>query len=86
MKTNTLLKVDSSTEKLPDGELSLEQMYKAIGCTTVELVALPDGTELWCDENGLAVDSPKMNLKATMLYRKHYGPEVLIVGDVILTK
>lgn len=89
MKTNTLLRTDGTTEKLPDGDLTLQQMYDAIECQTVELVQLSDTSELWCDEEGLLRNDWKPNLEATALYRKAHPsipPEQLaIVGNAILT-
>jgi hypothetical protein len=89
MKTNTLLRVDGSREALPDGELTLDQMYKAIECTTVELVQLSESAELWCDEEGLLRSDWKPNLEATALYRKAHPSippeELAIVGNAILT-
>jgi hypothetical protein len=31
----------------------LEQMYELIGCSTVECVHLPNGNDLWVDEEGM---------------------------------
>lgn len=90
---NTLIKVSGELVKLPDGELSLEQMYAAIGCDTVEHVGIGEGASLWCDENGLAVAMPVLNRKATMLYRSAYEDrlgaadlaELAIVGNAIFS-
>ena len=38
---------------LVDETNTLEQMYELIGCTTVECVSLPNGNDLWVDEEGL---------------------------------
>lgn len=92
MIKNTLIKnnnTDSTLSALPDGYLSLEQMYAAIGCNTVELVRLDDTRVLWCDENGLSVSNPKLNIPATQMYRAaypHVPPQELgIVGYAILS-
>ena len=37
---------------------TLEQMYEIIGCDTVEVVHLPNGDDLWVDEEGLLYLSP----------------------------
>jgi hypothetical protein len=31
----------------------LQQLYALIGCTTVDVIQLPDGTDLWVDDNGM---------------------------------
>ena len=38
---------------LVDEASTLEQMYELIGCSTVEVVHLPGGNDLWVDEEGL---------------------------------
>lgn len=88
---NTLLRVDGTKKELPDGELTLAQMYEAIDCDTVELVRLGDTSELWCDENGISARKP-FNSTASALYRFAYrnqpeiDPQELgIVGDAILS-
>jgi len=96
MQKNTLLRVDGSREILPDGELSLEQMYAAIGCEIVELVCLAPNTDLWCDENGLYKKPMIVNREATRLYKlanpkeKLMFPEdhdsLVIVGNAILSE
>lgn len=96
MQTNTLIKTDGTTAALPPGPLSLEQMYAAIDCDTVERVQLSDTSELWCDENGLAVNNPRQNKICTALYKAAYPKEKLmfpedwddlqIVGNAILSE
>ena len=43
---------------LVDEASTLEQMYELIGCETVEVVHLPNGNDLWVDEEGLLYLSP----------------------------
>lgn len=38
---------------LIDEASTLSQMYELIGCSTVECVHLPNGNDLWVDEEGL---------------------------------
>ncbi len=102
----TLLKVDGTQEELfptaeqlseyqkeEPGSLSLDYMYKTIGCDTVQLVELgnEDGVnELWCDEEGLLKNDWVMNPTATKLYRAAYPTidprELAIVGNAILVE
>ena len=96
MQKNTLLKSDGSREDLPTGPLSLEQMYRAIGCDTVELVQLSPTTELWCDENGLYARPLIENKEGTRLYKLAFPREKMmfpedhdelrIVGNAILSE
>lgn len=85
---NTLLKTSGAKVELRDGELTLGEMYSAIGCDTVERVQLSHNSELWCDENGLSKDFV-VNDQATKLYRAAYPDvdpnELGIVGHAILT-
>jgi len=85
--TNELIKTDGTREPLRDGELTLGEMYSAIGCDIVERVDLQDGkSELWADENGLMKSDFIVNEVASGLYSKAYETdEVGIVGNAILT-
>lgn len=96
MQTNTLLRVDGSREILPTGELTLDQMYAAIGCDTVELIRLSENSEIWCDENGLYAAKVITNQEATALYKAAYPKDTLmfpedwdglrVVGNAILSE
>lgn len=58
----------------PDGELvdvtatnqgnTLAALYEAIGCDYVEVVRLPDGLDMWMDEEGALKPDAEMNLFA----------------------
>lgn len=66
----------SKIETVGDG---YETWNEAIGAGIGQLVISPDGTiELWCDEEGLFVSEPKVNVAASLLVRQQ------IVGDVIV--
>jgi hypothetical protein len=84
---NVLLHTDGTVTPLEDGELPFATMYKLINCDTIEVVRLDDTRSLYCDENGLAVEFPLINLTASAFYRNAYPdipPEDLgIVGDVV---
>ncbi len=84
MLKNTLIKTSGERLDLKSGELSLAEMYAAIGCDTVEHVPLPNENEsgfgptvssLWCDENALirSDKQPILNTKASALYRSAYS-------------
>ena len=78
--------------------VSLEDMYKAIGCRMVQYVDLPKITELVfgtdseyqlvmvCDEEGKLSDKPIYNTKATALFMCEYGESDIIAGKVLLLK
>lgn len=84
---NVLLMASGETRELPDGELSLEQMYEAIGTDIVERVSYQQGAEMWVDEEGLLKANPIPNRRATLLYRSWVkSDEVGIVGNAILSR
>ena len=87
---NTLIRTDGSREELPNGELTLAEMYAAIGCDMVERVVLDDKRVLWCDEEGLMKANPRPNSEASAMYRAaypHVPPQELgIVGNAILSE
>lgn len=62
-----------------DLDRQLDQMYRCIGCSSIEIVRLPhtDGC-LIVDESGLLKDDPQLNAAATIL------AEHPIVGTVLL--
>lgn len=87
LQKNTLIKTNGELVELPDGELTLQQMYDYIDCGTVELVQLQEGVDLWCDEEGLLKSGFQVNHKATMLYRDAYKTdEVGVVGNAIYSR
>jgi len=68
-----------SIEWPEDDGAQLRTMYDAIGCSTVELVPMPDNAaHMWVDEDGRLTGSP-FNPVATALSGR------AIVGTVILT-
>lgn len=79
-------------------KVSLEDMYKAIGCRLVQYINLPKITELVfgsdseyelvmvCDEEGKLSNKPIYNTKATALFMYEYGETDIIAGKVLLLK
>lgn len=63
-------------------KLSLAEMYKAIGCSTVQPIDLNHG-EMWLDEEGKMHDL-EPNRLATSLFQAKYGAIDFIVGNVYL--
>ena len=63
---------------MKDFRPDLDFYYKTIGCDTV------DSVQLIVDDNGLMIDSPQINILASLLYgcRKHGQP---IVGNAIVS-
>ena len=55
-----------------------ESWNAAIGAEIGSIVVCPDGSEMWCDEEGLCKGIPVLNLVATMIAGQP------IVGYVIL--
>jgi len=90
-----LVDLDGSVTRLSQfegKELSLKDMYSTIGCRTIEHIGLKKGVDMWIDEEGLLMDSPMMNKKATQMYRYAYkdnfminSKDLAIFGKVIIT-
>lgn len=67
------------------GEFTLNGLYQALDCTTIEVVNLKDNLILICDEEALFRAYPVVNMIATNMYREAYGNnEVGIVGKCII--
>lgn len=70
-------------------EDSLRMLYRAIGCTSVELIRLPRDIDMWVDEEGTFVEAPVSNLYAAAIIGL-LDPElaglVIPVGTVVLAK
>jgi hypothetical protein len=67
-------------------------MYSTIGCSCIEHVSLKKGVDMWIDEEGLLIDEPLLNHRATALYRAAYKDcvfpkpeELAIFGKAIIT-
>lgn len=74
----TILRANGDIDTQDVGN-SFETWNKAIGASIGQIVCSPDRSlELWCDEEGLLVEEPKVNLKASILACQQ------IVGDVIV--
>ncbi len=73
-----VLRVDGRDDLEEVGE-GFESWNKAIGAGIGELVVTPDRSlELWCDEEGLCIGRPILNMTASILAGRQ------IVGDVIV--
>ena len=67
------------------GEFTLNGLYQALDCTTIEVVNLKNNLILICDEEALFRAHPVVNMIATNMYREAYGTnEVGIVGKCII--
>lgn len=69
-----------------DVENPLESMYPLMGCRFVVPVPthpghrLPD-TMLWIDDEGLLVDNPKLNIRASMIGTQNLYGDAIFAGD-----
>lgn len=73
-----IIRADGTNETKDVGD-GWQEWNETLGIRTGELVVSPDGSlELWCDEEGLFVSEPQVNLAASMLAGRQ------IVGDVIV--
>ena len=73
---------------LPDNgkEFSLEEMYRHIGCECVECVHLPDGRDMWVDEDGKSNQALRPNELASKLLLLAGGIDRdFVVGNALLT-
>ena len=67
------------------GEFTLDALYQALDCSTIEVVNLKDNLILICDEEALYKAHPVVNMIATNMYREAYGTdEVGIIGGCII--
>lgn len=86
-----LIRVDGTrTEVHPaKRKFTLEEMYKLIDCTTVEMLTVPGRPfrRMWIDEDGRSSRKPH-NAAASALLAKLHGHTLGaddIVGDVLVT-
>mgnify|MGYP001588602805 CR=1 FL=1 len=87
----TLIRVDGTTSEVRpiDKKFTLEEMYRLIGCSTVELIRVPSRPfrQMWIDEDGRA-SGKQYNGAASALLAKLHGRTLGaddIVGDVLVT-
>jgi len=67
------------------GEFTLDTLYQALDCSTIEVVNLKDNLILICDEEALYKAYPVVNMIATNMYREAYNTnEVGIIGKCII--
>jgi hypothetical protein len=67
------------------GEFTLDALYQALDCETIEVVNLKDNLILICDEEALFRTYPVVNTIATNMYREAYNTnEVGIIGKCII--
>ena len=67
------------------GEFTLDALYQALDCETIEVVNLKDNLILICDEEALFRTYPVVNTIATNMYREAYNTnEVGIIGMCII--
>lgn len=67
----------------PDGVDHLKIMYEAIGCSSVDVVALTTGIDMWLDDEGMV--AREINLPATLLARRFGWVNQPYFGPVLLT-
>lgn len=65
---------------------TIEELYKLIGCTTVEHLPMDGNRSMWIDEDGKAVAEPKHNIVAEMILRDSLRKigRTLIPGDYLV--
>lgn len=94
-KTATLIKADNtkSVEVLPkDGKtFTLKELQKFVG-GYIEIVSMPSGKVLICNEESKLQNPIIANIKATAIWKKEFpiseylnNNDELVAGDVIIT-
>ena len=63
---------------------TLEEMYKLTACDCIDIVELADGRQMIVDDNGLCVNEPEINPKATTLYWAGRNTDSPIAGTVLV--
>lgn len=65
---------------------TLEELYRLIGCATVQMIELADGRFMWMDEDGKYRTELARNDRATKLLHEAGGlRDDFIVGTVLVT-
>ena len=62
---------------------NFSETYNVLGIRMVEVVSLGEHGDLFVDEEGLFVESPELNVRASLLARA-FGRGETIVGDALL--
>lgn len=63
---------------------SLQTLYAAIDCQTVDAVDLSDQLTMWIDDEG-AINGSPVNRAATLLYAAHRPPHQHYYGHAVIT-
>lgn len=65
---------------------TIEELYKLIGCDTVEHLSMDGNRSMWIDENGKFAAEPKHNLVAEMVLRDSLRKmgRMLVPGDYLV--
>ncbi|QLF83352.1 hypothetical protein SEA_NICEHOUSE_108 [Rhodococcus phage NiceHouse] len=83
-----------STVDLAEEGSTLQGMYKAIGCTSVDRISLTPNVDMWLDDEGAITTDPSdplstLNPYAMRIVAKYYEAEIQQVnplfGNVLIT-
>ena len=67
------------------GEFTLDALYEALDCQTIEVVNLNDDLIIICDEEAMFQPYPILNLIASKMYQDAYNSkEIGIIGKCII--
>jgi hypothetical protein len=83
MKTALRINTDFTTEVLDLSTNEYSQIRDAVGGLIQPVDLKPDLT-LWCNEEGKLVSLP-LNIIASHLWERSFGPTDLILGDCVFT-
>lgn len=65
------------------GTTTMDGLYAAIKCQSVDLVRLEDGIDMWVDDEG-AINGSDVNLAASIVANRLGNPGTILFGSVVL--
>jgi len=63
----------------------LESMYPIMSCRLVQPISVPlrhiEGSMMWIDEEGLCIDNPRFNTRASIICNRPLVGDAILAGD-----
>lgn len=85
--TGTVFDFHIEDKIAPEGGYKLEDLYRLLGCNTVQVIYLADGRLMWIDDNGKFDSSNLANPIPTKLLSRAGGiPGDWIAGSALVCK
>lgn len=76
--------IETEIQPLNRKHFSLQELYAHTNCDCIDIVGLFDGRQMIVDDNGLCVNEPQINAKATALYQQGRNTDSPIAGTVLV--